>query len=240
MLWTDETARAWNARGFEKGLKKKLKVLDRFCKMRSKGGKARVFTGKVFTGKVFARGPLLYATDGTIFAWTESGLEGVPFSWFEAGKGFEWKGPECREVKETAEALRGGERLESLMDRYEYKGGFVLDFNGMEPPSYLMPSWERRWEVPLELDVKERGEARFEFDGGAEADGGVSAAYDGVVVKVWGEVPPVLKVKAWFVLEIMKRTRERRLSFRLGKEGSMWACECSAGPWKFVFYDAVN
>ena len=234
MLWTDETARAWSARGFGKGLEKKLKVLERFCKLREKGGKAHIFTGKVF-----AHGSLLCATDGKIFAWTDGGLEGVPFSWFEAGKGFEWKGPENREVKETAGALRGGEKLEGITVKYDYKGGFVLDFNGIEPPSYLMPSWERRWEVPLELDVKERGEAQFEFDGGAMADGGVSAAYDNTVVRVWGEVPPVLRLKAWFVLEIMKRTKERRLSFRLAAEGSQWVCECSAGPWKFIFYDAA-
>lgn len=213
-----------------KELEARLKLMSRFNQVTSRRGKV-----SVYTDKIFVHDKIMYATDGHIFVYADNLTDNEAFSFF-AGKKFVYK--DDREAKEDAEYLNNGARLERIISQFNYYPlCFDINFEDYPLPAKLMGNWSNRYINNLCTINFQTEECTFDFEGGADSIGGVTGIYGDILQNIEGEKPEAeLKIQIWFILEIMKVCKVKKIHIQCYPERKHYTCK--VGDYTFIFMGA--
>ena len=187
----------------------------------------------IFNDKIFVHNDIMYATDGRIFCWTKNVTEHKDFSFYK-GKKFDYLSHEVQEVKEDAEALNDGEKLEKIIQQFNYfPFTFELDFSDYPLPVKLTDSFNERYfyNNTLSLDFNSE-EATFYFHGGADEEGGVTSIYGDIIKNVSGEKVDKIELPIWYVIKVMELTKVKTIHFKCYPERNH--ISFTAGDYNFL------
>ena len=192
----------------DKELTAKLKVLARFSQNFSKDKRNPYY---YYFNRVFVHNDIMYATNGHIFCYTKNITDNKDFS-FWYGKELAYLDKNDKSVQEVSEKLADGETLEKIIGVFNHSNlSFDIDLTDFILPVKLCVSWSYRYTERCIIDT-ENQELIFNFSGGKDELGGVTATYEEVITGVTGD-----KVKftlpIWYVLEIMRATKTKKLHF---------------------------
>lgn len=222
-----------------KELEKRLKLMQRFNQVR---GDKRYTEEKIYNNKIFVHNDIMYATDGYIFVVAANLTDQKDFSFFKcSGKKFEYLDSSVQEVKKDKEALRDGERLEKILQQFNYTSvSFDIDFEGYSLPTKLCSSWSTRREDKLTVNFQTE-EAVIDFCGGSEL-GGVTGTYGDIIKNVSGTIPEkTMKFAFWHIMEIMKQCKVNKIHIESYPFESYperrHLNTCKVGDYTFLFLD---
>ena len=217
-----------------KELEKRLKLMQRFNQVL---GSKRHKEEKIYNDKIFVHNDIMYATDGHIFVVAANLTDRKDFSFFKcSGRKFEYLDSGVQEVKEDKEALGDGEKLEKILQRFNYTSvSFDIDFEGCPLPAKLCSGWSTRWKDKLTVNFRTE-EAVVDFCGGLEEPGGVTGTYGDIIKNVSGTIPEkAMKFAFWNILEIMKQCKVNRVHIESCPDGHYSTCK--VGDYAFLFTD---
>ena len=173
---------------------KELKILSRF------NNKIESFQ-KVYYDLVIWKDDLMMSSDGRILAFckTENNTEGITYY----------------NTHDGVEKIDVGdihERYEKLMSIFnDFDLFFTFDFSDFILPTKLCSCWKNRYSgEDVELNL-EHNEVAFEFDKGWE-NGGVTATYVDVLKNIDGVIFN-FKLPIWYIINIIKYTKNKKLQF---------------------------
>ena len=168
-----------------KELEKRLKLMQRFNKKRSKEREERLYYGKIFV-----HNNIMYATDGQIFVVSSNLTDCKDFSFFKcSNKKFEYMDSSIQEVKEDNEVLKDGEILENVLQKFNHASvSFDIDFEDYPLPAKLCSSWSSRSADKMIINLQTE-EVIIDFYRGLDSPGGVTANYEDIIKNVSGELP---------------------------------------------------